>query len=247
MGERLLPWPRVKHQKVITLKCLEGFVHALSDLAACVLPSLRRELDPDPRLLLLMDHVLKLRGDKAVNSCLSGTSATPDVAFPEHKNLSGPPDPPNASYAPAYDLTLGSTSGLIGTQPKAKGVPVDAYTFKLLGTSVGDAKAAGKVHIVDNRPPANEIPRSPAPGQTASGRPIVPVKENEVQKRAASYAAELLSAFEGIKDMLLSLKSTLEYIDPALDRDEAFVAQLQRFERAFRKAKRLFLEPTNLA
>merc|ERR1712137_1203127 len=70
--ERLLPWPRVQHQKAITLKCLEGFVNSLSDLAGVVLPSLRRELDPDTRLLLLMDHVLMLRGDTKVVSCLDG-------------------------------------------------------------------------------------------------------------------------------------------------------------------------------
>merc|ERR1719440_339292 len=46
--ERLLPWPRVQHQKAVTLMCLEGFVHALSDLAASMLPSLQRELDHDP-------------------------------------------------------------------------------------------------------------------------------------------------------------------------------------------------------
>merc|ERR1719401_3101023 len=49
--ERLLPWPRVKHQKVITLKCLEGFIQSLADLSATVLPSLSRELNHDPRLL----------------------------------------------------------------------------------------------------------------------------------------------------------------------------------------------------
>lgn len=35
--ERLLPWPRVQHQKAVTLKCLEGFVHSLSDFSAHVL------------------------------------------------------------------------------------------------------------------------------------------------------------------------------------------------------------------
>ena len=45
----------------------------------------------------------------------------------------------------------------------------------------------------------------------------------------------------------MSLKSTLEHIDPALDKDDAFVATLQRFERAFRRSRRLFLEPDNLA
>merc|ERR1719401_3408311 len=83
--ERLLPWPRVQHQKVVTLKCLEGFMHSLAELAACVLPSLQRELVHDTRLLLLMDHVLSLNGDAATNTCLAGLSTTPDVVFPDHQ------------------------------------------------------------------------------------------------------------------------------------------------------------------
>merc|ERR1719401_2725746 len=79
--ERLLPWPRVQHQKAVTLKCLEGFVHSLANLAAVVLPSLSRELTHDSRLLLLMDHVLSLSGDTTVNSCLAGLSSTPEVSF----------------------------------------------------------------------------------------------------------------------------------------------------------------------
>ena len=59
MQERLLPWPRVQHQKAqthwgklrlqfqatgatsqaVTLKCLEGFINSFSELAANVLPS----------------------------------------------------------------------------------------------------------------------------------------------------------------------------------------------------------------
>lgn len=230
--ERLLPWPRVKHQKVVTLKCLEGFVHSLSDLAACVLPSLQRELDPDPRLLLLMDHVLMLRGDRSVGSCLQGTSACPDVVFPER-----------TSQAAEDKGSLGVSQA--GTREKGKGVAVDAYTFRLLGTSVGDAVAAGTVRRDDERPPVFE---DPSTSKSVHLRPAFrALKENDLQKRAAAYAAELLASFEGIKDMLLSLKSTLEFIDPALDHDEAFVAQLRRFEHAFRKAKRLYLEPENLA
>merc|ERR1719336_2333669 len=83
--ERLLPWPRVQHQKTITLKCLEGFMHALAHVASSVLPSLSRELDHDPRLLLLMDHVLSLRGERSVTTCLEGASATPRVMFPDHQ------------------------------------------------------------------------------------------------------------------------------------------------------------------
>eukprot|EP00929_Paragymnodinium_shiwhaense_P001921 TRINITY_DN102125_c0_g1_i1.p1 TRINITY_DN102125_c0_g1~~TRINITY_DN102125_c0_g1_i1.p1 ORF type:complete len:434 (+),score=106.52 TRINITY_DN102125_c0_g1_i1:114-1415(+) len=240
--EKLLPWPRVKHQKVVTLKCLEGFVHSLSDLAACVLPSLKRELDPDPRLLLLMDHVLMLRGDRSVPSCLHGTGATPEVAFPEHQTR-------ESSDHSVSRAELMSSVGLQATQQKGgRGVGVDMYAFKLLGASVGDAVAAGKVHVTDGRPPTTEAPMTNAAGGPLPMRPAYSaLRETDPQRKAAALAAEMLAAFEGVKDMLLSLKSTLDFIDPALDRDEAFVAQLQRFERAFRRAKRFFLEPDNLA
>lgn len=236
--EKLLPWPRVKHQKVVTLKCLEGFVHSLSDLAACVLPSLKRELDPDPRLLLLMDHVLMLRGDRSVPSCLHGTGATPDVAFPEYQGG-------GATQDSRADL-MGSV-GLQASQ-KGRGIAVDTYAFKLLGASVGDSVAAGKVSVTDNRPPTTDYPTTNAAGGPLPMRPaFAALRESEPQRKAAALAAEMLAAFEGVKDMLVSLKSTLEYIDPALDRDDAFVAQLHRFEKAFRRAKRFFLEPDNLA
>merc|ERR1719408_1122989 len=117
--EKLLPWPRVQHQKVVTLKCLEGFVHSLAELASCVLPSLQRELAHDTRLLLLMDHVLSLSGDTTVNSCLSGLSSTPEVNFPDHQARSAPP-----SAATLQDMQLtGSKDG--------KGMTLDTYAFKL--------------------------------------------------------------------------------------------------------------------
>jgi hypothetical protein len=222
--ERLLPWPRVQHQKAITLKCLEGFVNALSDLAACVLPSLRRELDPDPRLLLLMDHVLMLRGEQ-VGSCLQGVGSTPDVAFPERKE------------APRI------CTGAHGARQDGKGVPVDTYAFQLLGTSVGDAVAAGKVSVIDGRPPQGASAEVKARAEKVGKEQP---KGYQIHATAASHAVELLAAFEAIKDLLLSLKSTLEYIDPALDQDKVFVSLLLRFQKAFRKSKRLHLEPDNL-
>lgn len=230
--ERLLPWPRVKHQKVVTLKCLEGFVHSFSELSGSVLPSLRRELDPDPRLLLLMDHVLMLRGDQRVGSCLKGVAATPEVGFPDHSGNQNHGD---------RDPTMAPTA-----REKGKGLALDQYAFKLLGASVGDAVAAGKVDQTLGRPPMHRDPYNTSTG-VLPGVPFQPVKESHTHKKSANHAAELLSAFEGVKDMLLSLKSTLEYIDPGLDEDEAFVATIERFERAFRKAKRSFLEPDNLA
>lgn len=200
--ERLLPWPRVQHQKAITLKCLEGFVHAFGELAASVLPSKKREKDHDARLLLLMDHVLSLRGEKLKTQpyLLEKLSSAPNVVFPDHQ------------------VTANEASTLLGSHALAprdgQGVPLESYAFKLLGTS-GDANQGNA--------------------------------RGDLAQKAADHANELLSAFEGLKDMLMSLKSTLEHIDPALDKDDAFVATLQRFERAFRRSRRLFLEPDNLA
>jgi len=229
--EKLLPWPRVQHQKVVTLKCLEGFVHAFSELASNTLPSLQRELDHDPRLLLLMDHILCLRGDKSVTSCLAGVSTTPEVSFPDHNSHNG------AAAAKELNISGGRDS---------KSLTLDAYAFKLLGASVGDSVAAGLLTTQPGRPDSGSHM-----DMLASSKGVVgtspPPKESEFSRRAAAHAIELLTAFENVKDVLLSLKSTLEYIDAALDRDEAFVSHLQRFERAFRRAKRLFLEPDNLA
>ncbi|CAE7638869.1 unnamed protein product [Symbiodinium necroappetens] len=200
--ERLLPWPRVQHQKAITLKCLEGFVHAFGELAASVLPSNKREKDHDARLLLLTDHVLSLRGEKLKTQpyLLEKLSSAPNVVFPDHQ------------------VTANEASTLLGSHALAprdgQGVPLESYAFKLLGTS-GDANQGNA--------------------------------RGDLAQKAADHANELLSAFEGLKDMLMSLKSTLEHIDPALDKDDAFVATLQRFERAFRRSRRLFLEPDNLA
>lgn len=242
--ERLLPFPRVQHQKVVTLKCLEGFVHALNDLAAAVLPSLQRELDHDTRLLLLMDHVLQMSGDSSVESCISGLSTTPDVAFPDHE---------------------GASVG--GIAKSSKGLPLDSYAFRLLGSSVGDAKAAARQRALLEESQGmgqtqNSLGGSSTGSAAGTGKPsgtsgsggaaaaavtALAGKETQLARKAQVHAIELLSAFEAVKDVLLSLKSTLEFIDPALDKDEAFVEHLRRFERAFRRARRLFLEPDNLA
>jgi len=227
--ERLLPFPRVQHQKVVTLKCLEGFVHSLAELAACVLPSLQRELAHDTRLLLLMDHVLSLNGDSSVNSCISGLSSTPEVAFPDHQSRAAPAVP--------QDLQGGSAS---------RTMPLDTYAFKLLGASTGDASAAAKQRWqMRAAEAAGQVGKS---ASNLGGGAIMPViKESALHRKSQVHAAELLTAFECVKDVLLSLKSTLEYIDPALDKDDVFVGHLVRFERAFKRAKKLYLEPDNLA
>lgn len=227
--ERLLPWPRVQHQKVVTLKCLEGFVHSLAELAACVLPSLNRELAHDTRLLLLMDHVLSLNGDTSVNSCLSGLSSTPEVNFPDHEARGAPP--PAARDNGARDGSV---------------LALDTYAFKLLGASVGDANAASKQRIQMTSGLSLQAGKSGSL-KLGAGAKMPAIKESQLHRKSQVHAAELLTSFECVKDVLLSLKSTLEYIDPALDKDEVFVGHLQRFERAFKRAKRLFLEPDNLA
>lgn len=237
--ERLLPWPRVQHQKAVTLKCLEGFVDALAELAGCVLPSLQRELDHDPRLLLLMDHTLCLRGEGHKGGCLAGISATPDVAFPEIQARGSNRDPSHTKK----DLHASASTGSLNKA--GSGVFVDEYAFRLLGASVGDARASGKLPAPDGRlSPKPTLANLTTPQQL--GGPA-PSKESELSQKAGVHATELLSAFENVKDMLLSLKPALDHIDPALDQDEAFRQHLVRFERAFRRAKRLFLEPDNLA
>jgi len=237
--ERLLPWPRVQHQKVVTLKCLEGFMCSLAELAGSVLPSLQRDMDHDPRLLLLMEHVLKLRGD-VFNSCLDGVSQTPEVTFPDPKF-------PNET-----------SGGKEASEPE--NVTLDAYAFKLMGLSSGDAEAWRSLeeratgtrslsHCKSLQRRSASVPpgvvREPqAERDTSVGRFN---KESVLSQRAARHAVELLSAFEHVKDMLLSLKTTLEFIDPALDRDRDFVESLQRLERALKRSKCLFLAPDNLA
>jgi len=234
--ERLLPWPRVQHQKVVTLKCLEGFVHSLAELAACVLPSLQRELAHDTRLLLLMDHVLSLNGDTNVNSCLQGLSSTPEVHFPDHQARGAPPSP-----KAMQDMQMtGAREG--------KGLALDTYAFKLLGASTGDAQAAAKQRTkLLSQMQGNGTAQAKTTTNLGGGAKMPIVKESQLHRKSQVHAAELLTSFECVKDVLLSLKSTLEYIDPALDKDEVFVGHLQRFERAFKRAKRLFLEPDNLA
>lgn len=232
--ERLLPWPRVQHQKAITMKCLEGFIHSLSELSANVLPSLHRELDHDSRLLLLMDHVLSLKGEKSVTTCLEGLAATPDVSFPDHQVAKSTQQPGGNTIASQKGLTL------------------HAYAFKLLGTSVGDAAASGTLRADTGNGQAGRAILAQSLGEQsllASSQPtnIAPAPESSISAKASKHAVELLGAFESIKDMLLSLKSCLELVDPCLDQDEGFIEQLKRFERAFRRAKKLFLEPDNLA
>lgn len=246
--EKLLPWPRVQHQKVVTLKCLQGFMHSLAELASTVLPSLSRELDHDPKLLLLMDHVLSLRGEKGGPSCLEGSSATPEVSFPDHQ------------VRPAGDKSLAhsaSAGALTNGLRDARGLTLDNYAFRLLGASVGDAVAAGKLKSETGIGQAGraKLAMSGTSLQTATLRgagishdtAAGGARESDISRKSAAHATELLGAFEAIKDFLLSLKTTLEHVSPAVDKDRHFVQLLLRFERAFKRSKKLYLEPDNLA
>lgn len=243
--EKLLPWPRVQHQKAVTVKCLEGFVHDFGELASVVLPSIKREMDHDPRVLLLMDHILSLRGETPPGSVLDGLSAAPDVAFPEYQR----PGPVTTT------TTLNNSHQTIPLKDPTKGVSLDAYAFKLLGTSVGDAVACGRLHAASGNGQAGRAKILKGPGLQMTAECLaqhtnllVPgPKTTDIAQKAVTHAAELVAAFENLKDVLLSMKSTLEHIDPSLDKDEVFVGILVRFERAYRRAKRLYLEPDNLA
>lgn len=211
--EQLLPHPRCQHQKVVTLRCLEGFVQTFAELSSQLLPTSAREPDHDAKLLLLAEHTLALRGSAPAATCLEGVSQTPEVAFPAQK-------PPPAS--PKSRSLTASMLPAAGAGDAGKGLTLDQYGFKLLGTSMEGAAADRLRRGYSQKP-------------------------GEFQKRAEAAATELLAAFEAVKELLLSLKGSLEAIDPSLDGDEGFVGYVVRYERAFRRAKRLFLEPDNLA
>jgi hypothetical protein len=214
--ERLLPWPRVQHQKAVTLKCLEGFVHSLSEFSAHVLPSLSREMNHDTRLLVLMEHVLAHKPTStSMESCLAGLSSTPHVTFP---------DDGSSGHSQGHAINQSTVSSNTGTS-------LHAYAFRLMG-SMGDAAPTAGTS-------------GPPPPRKASGTSGGP-PPSMLSRKAPNHAGELLTAFENIKDYLLSLKSTLEAMDAALDQNEELLGHLVRFERAFKRSKRLFLEPDNL-
>eukprot|EP00746_Dinoflagellata_sp_MGD_P009879 gnl/MRDRNA2_/MRDRNA2_120218_c0_seq1.p1 gnl/MRDRNA2_/MRDRNA2_120218_c0~~gnl/MRDRNA2_/MRDRNA2_120218_c0_seq1.p1 ORF type:complete len:432 (+),score=61.32 gnl/MRDRNA2_/MRDRNA2_120218_c0_seq1:120-1298(+) len=214
--ERLLPWPRVQHQKAVTLKCLEGFVHSLSEFSAHVLPSLSREMNHDTRLLVLMEHVLAHKpASTSMESCLAGLSSTPNVTFP---------DDGSSAHSQGHAINQSTVSSNTGTS-------LHAYAFRLMGSMGESAPTAGA-----SGPPAQKKTSG-----TSGGPP-----PSMLSRKAPNHAGELLTAFENIKDYLLSLKSTLESMDAALDQNEELLGHLVRFERAFKRSKRLFLEPDNL-
>merc|ERR1719183_3346412 len=101
-----------------------------------------------------------------------------------------------------------------------------------MGLSSGDASAAKKLASGTHTGPSlHDSTGIGAHNSTGSGTRLA-----DLSRKAVGHATDLLIAFEGVKDMLLSLKSTLEYIDPALDKDAVFVGHLVRLEKAFKRA-----------
>jgi hypothetical protein len=123
--EGRLAWPRVQHQRTVTLRALEGYCKALGDLSAYVLSSLQRELSPDPRLLMLLEYVhAQSQEPDGATYFLSGISATPEVAFPD-AGASG-----SASMAQGLASFRSKEKG--AAAPKS-GMALQAYSFRLLG------------------------------------------------------------------------------------------------------------------
>merc|ERR1719362_1035566 len=89
-----------------------------------------------------MDHVLSLRGDNSgVVTCLGGVSATPHVTFPDHQVR-----PKGSGMSRSFSAgALTTTNGAGGPHDKRQGLTLDTYAFRLLGASVGDAVASGKL------------------------------------------------------------------------------------------------------
>lgn len=66
----------------ISYRCLIGFIQSLGNLSAQCLSSLKRELQPDPRLFLLLDYVVQNANPKSDEEyCLKNICETPDIYF----------------------------------------------------------------------------------------------------------------------------------------------------------------------
>ena len=71
--------------------------------------------------------------------------------------------------------------------------------------------------------------------------------KGSANEKIVKDALVLLNAFEKVKDEVLRLKrDNLELTNPALDKDLALCGAMEGFEHAFKKMKRLYLEPDNL-
>merc|ERR1712110_1249796 len=99
----------------------------------------------------------------------------PDVAFPEK---SAPKGATGVHQDPVQRDT--------GRLQRGKGVPVDMYAFQLLGSSVGDAVAVGKVSVIEGRPPTGVGKEA-----RAEKKPLKEaVAEKGMHVTAASHAKE---------------------------------------------------------
>lgn len=70
-------------QKNVSYNCLEGFLCAFGDLCAVLMSSLKRVMNHDTRLFVLVDHFARQNDDDYTGGeLINGTSTTPGVLFP---------------------------------------------------------------------------------------------------------------------------------------------------------------------
>jgi len=169
--EKLLPHPQVISQKTISYRCLEGFLHSFSELCAVLLSSLRREMDHDSRLLVLIDYLVrKKESDDESGKLLVGCASTPGILFP--------------------DVT-----------GEGVGMDVEKYAVRLGKNTVANFYDKAKF---------------------------------------------VLTCFDNVVEELFNLQTTLHELDPQLEHHKTLVPACAQFEKAFRQAKKVLLEPANL-
>jgi len=167
--EKLLPHPQVIHQRVISYRCLDGFLNSFAELCSVLLSSLKREMDHDARLLILLDYLVRKREpDSTYGELLLGCAGTPGVLFSDGSG--------EKMDVEKYAVRVGRNT-MATFYDKAKGV---------------------------------------------------------------------LCAFDKIVEVLFSLQTTLHEISPHLDKNAKLVSACTQFEKNFKQAKALFLEPASL-
>lgn len=169
--EKVLPHPHAMHQKVISYRCLEGFLHSFSELCAVLLSSLEREMDHDTKLLVLIDHLLPAQeSDEGpqLGELIRGCAGTPGVRF---------------------------------SHSSGEKMDVKRYAMQL-------------------------------------GKSVLASFDDK--------ATNVLRAFDKVVQVLFSLQSTLHELSPNLDKHPVLVPVCGQFERAFKQAKRISVEPANL-
>eukprot|EP00397_Hematodinium_sp_SG-2012_P044975 GEMP01050369.1.p1 GENE.GEMP01050369.1~~GEMP01050369.1.p1 ORF type:complete len:340 (+),score=63.70 GEMP01050369.1:19-1038(+) len=168
--EKLLPHPHAIHQKVISYRCLEGFLSSFSVLCAVLLSSLQCVMDHDTRLLVLADYFVRKNQpeNEDLGKFVHGAATTPGVLFPHGA----------------------------GEQ-----MDVEQYILCL-------------------------------------GRNSVNLFHEKSQL--------VLEAFDDVVEVLFNIQTTLHEMSPHLDQHASLVKKCAYFERIYRQAKKLLLEPSNL-